>query len=187
VTASPPKRKRNHGSAPKGSLSEHTGKDRGQLALPSQRGRPSVQDRTGDPHVGRKVVALRELGLSWAQIARGLGVGRSTARNLCQKSRAAPGMSLNPKNGLPVGGASETPSGGSGRAAAFSSGIAKTGRAAPPAPGMVDLRPLKEAVCGLPTGHPARVVVLAEPDTMPRAEYAAKTVVWMRLLQIPKG
>ena len=48
-------------------------------------------------------------------------------------------------------------------------------------PGMSSLRPIKEAVQDLPSGHPLREVVLAEPDELPAEEYAAKAMVWARL------
>lgn len=64
-------------------------------------------------------------------------------------------------------------------------------RAAPnvgrPADGLVDLRPLKGFVHRLSAGHPAREVILAEPDMMRVAEYAAKIDVWFRLLQLGRG
>lgn len=55
-------------------------------------------------------------------------------------------------------------------------------RAAPGA--LVDLQPLKCAVARMPQGSPLRTVVLEEPDSLPRGEYAAKAVVWFRLLRI---
>lgn len=46
----------------------------------------------------------------------------------------------------------------------------------------VDLRPLKLAVGRLALRHPLRDVVLSEPDTVPFGEYAAKVLVWIKLL-----
>jgi hypothetical protein len=51
----------------------------------------------------------------------------------------------------------------------------------------VDLRPLKAAVQGLALAHPARTVILAEPDSLSREDYAAKAVVWFRLLRLGHG
>ena len=51
----------------------------------------------------------------------------------------------------------------------------------------VDLRPLKAAVQGLTLAHPARTVILAEPDSLSREDYAAKAVVWFRLLRLGDG
>lgn len=48
----------------------------------------------------------------------------------------------------------------------------------------VDLRPLKAAVQRLGPAHPARTVILAEPDSLSREDYAAKAVVWFRLLRL---
>lgn len=52
-----------------------------------------------------------------------------------------------------------------------------------PDPETVDLRPLKAAVEALAPSHPARRVILAEPDLVGREAYAAKAVVWFRLLR----
>ena len=51
----------------------------------------------------------------------------------------------------------------------------------------VDMRPLKAAVQGLKPSHPARAVIMAEPDTLSSEEYAAKAVVWFRLLRLAEG
>lgn len=51
----------------------------------------------------------------------------------------------------------------------------------------VDLRPLKAAVQGLALAHPARTVILAEPDSLSREDYAARVVVWFRLLRLGDG
>lgn len=187
MTASPPQRKGYPRSAPKGSPSENTGADRGQLALPSRRGRPSVQDRTGDRDLGRKVVALRDLGLSWTRIARALGIGRTTARNLCEKTRTGPAAAGDPENAPKAVGRPKAPPAGPGMADPFPPAITQARGASPSVPDAIELMPLKAAVGRLPTGHPAREVILAEPDVLPRSEYAAKAVVWFRLLQIPKG
>lgn len=47
------------------------------------------------------------------------------------------------------------------------------------------MRTLKEVVARLPANHAARIVILAEPDRLPAADYAARAVVWFRLLGIP--
>jgi hypothetical protein len=54
--------------------------------------------------------------------------------------------------------------------------------AIPRRPPAVDLRPLKAAVGRLPQGHPAREVILAEPDSIAASEYVSKVDVWFRLV-----
>ena len=51
----------------------------------------------------------------------------------------------------------------------------------------VDLRPLKAAVQVLAPAHPARTVILAEPDSLSREDYASRVVVWFRLLRLRDG
>jgi hypothetical protein len=51
----------------------------------------------------------------------------------------------------------------------------------------VSLAPLKVAALRLPSNHPARFAILSEPDKLPWADYAARAVVWFRLLMIPAG
>lgn len=48
----------------------------------SRRGRPSVMESLGDPHLPQKASALRSTGRSWSEIASLLGVGRTTAKRL---------------------------------------------------------------------------------------------------------
>lgn len=48
---------------------------------------------------------------------------------------------------------------------------------------MVDMRALKAAALRLKNGHPARAVILAEPDFLRVEEYSARAVVWFRLLR----
>lgn len=47
---------------------------------------------------------------------------------------------------------------------------------------LVSLRPLKIAVQGLQLSNPLRIMVLGEPDEVPRPDYAAKVLSWYRLL-----
>ena len=48
-----------------------------------------MEERLGDPLLVVKARTLRAEGLSWTQIAERLGVGRTTARRLCQNSEDA--------------------------------------------------------------------------------------------------
>ncbi len=48
----------------------------------NRRGRPSVIESLGDPHLPLKASALRSTGRSWSEIASLLGVGRTTAKRL---------------------------------------------------------------------------------------------------------
>ncbi|MDA4131737.1 MAG: hypothetical protein OK454_01240, partial [Thaumarchaeota archaeon] len=54
--------------------------------------------------------------------------------------------------------------------------------ALPSDPEIISLRPVKEVVRSLTPDHPLRIVLLGEPDEMPRAEYGAKLMGWFRLL-----
>lgn len=56
-----------------------------------KRGRPTIEESSGDPSIGQKARDLREAGFSWTQIADTLKIGRSTARRLCQKSELEQG------------------------------------------------------------------------------------------------
>ncbi len=47
---------------------------------------------------------------------------------------------------------------------------------------MVDMAPLKSAVERLPVKHPLRQVLSGEPDRLRFQEYAAKVLVWIKLL-----
>ena len=47
-----------------------------------KRGRPSVIESLGDPHLPLKAAVLRNTGRSWSEIASILGVGRTTAKRL---------------------------------------------------------------------------------------------------------
>lgn len=48
--------------------------------------------------------------------------------------------------------------------------------------GLVSLRELKGLVERLEPTDPVRIMVLGEPDHVPRAEYAAKILSWYRLI-----
>jgi hypothetical protein len=50
---------------------------------------------------------------------------------------------------------------------------------------MVSLREMKAMAQSLDPSHPLRVLVLGEPDEIPREEYAAKVVGWFRLIVKP--
>ena len=62
-----------------------------------------------------------------------------------------------------------------------------SGASGPEAERTVDMRPVKAAVELLPAGHPLRFVILGEPDSLSRWEYATKVQVWFRLLLISRG
>lgn len=47
---------------------------------------------------------------------------------------------------------------------------------------LVSLREVKALAESLSPSHPFRIIVLGEPDEMPRTEYAAKVVGWFRLI-----
>ncbi len=47
---------------------------------------------------------------------------------------------------------------------------------------MVSLMPVKAMAQTLDSGHPFRILILGEPDEMPRDEYATKVVGWFRLI-----
>ena len=50
---------------------------------------------------------------------------------------------------------------------------------------MVSLREMKAMVRGLDPANPLRILILGEPDEIPRAEYASKVVGWFRLIVAP--
>ncbi len=50
---------------------------------------------------------------------------------------------------------------------------------------MVSLREMKAMAQSLDPSHPLRVLILGEPDEIPRQEYAAKVVGWFRLIVTP--
>lgn len=50
---------------------------------------------------------------------------------------------------------------------------------------LVSLRQLKEMVQGLEPSNLLRIMVLGEPDEMPRSEYAMKVLSWYRLILTP--
>jgi hypothetical protein len=52
---------------------------------------------------------------------------------------------------------------------------------------VISMRPIKEVIRGLSPDHPLRIVLLGEPDEMPRAEYGAKLKGWFRLLYSAKN
>jgi DNA invertase Pin-like site-specific DNA recombinase len=51
-------------------------------------GRAKVSPLTCDPELPVKALRLRQSGLSWTRVAASLGVGRTTARRLCQLARS---------------------------------------------------------------------------------------------------
>jgi hypothetical protein len=52
---------------------------------------------------------------------------------------------------------------------------------------MVSLREMKAMAQGLDPSHPFRILLLGEPDEIPRHEYASKVVGWFRLIVTPAG
>ncbi len=52
---------------------------------------------------------------------------------------------------------------------------------------MVSLREMKAMVQCLDPSHPIRILLLGEPDEIPRQEYASKVVGWFRLIVTPGG
>ncbi|MCK5560061.1 MAG: hypothetical protein KAJ51_05685 [Thermoplasmata archaeon] len=50
-------------------------------------GRPSIIDMKRNPEIGAKALELRSQGLSWAQIATELEIGRTTARTLVKEEQ----------------------------------------------------------------------------------------------------
>lgn len=48
---------------------------------------------------------------------------------------------------------------------------------------LVSLVPLKEFVRKLGRAHPLRILIEAEPDSLPRSEYASKLIGWFQLLR----
>jgi hypothetical protein len=51
-----------------------------------------------------------------------------------------------------------------------------------PSQALVDLRPLKKVVRGLPETDPVRLLIEGEPDRLPKAVLAAKADSWVLLL-----
>lgn len=51
----------------------------------------------------------------------------------------------------------------------------------------VSLRQLKATVQRLEPSNPLRILVLGEPDEMPRFEYTVKILSWYRLILSPGG
>jgi DNA invertase Pin-like site-specific DNA recombinase len=51
-------------------------------------GRRPIAEARGTPDIDDRALNLRSRGASWSRIAQKLGVGRTTARRLCQKARA---------------------------------------------------------------------------------------------------
>ena len=47
---------------------------------------------------------------------------------------------------------------------------------------MISLREMKAMAKALDPAHPFRVVILGEPDEIPRSEYASKLPGWFRLI-----
>ncbi len=52
---------------------------------------------------------------------------------------------------------------------------------------IVSLRQLKAMVQGLEPSNPLRIMVLGEPDEVPRLVYAAKVLSWYRLILSREG
>ncbi len=52
---------------------------------------------------------------------------------------------------------------------------------------MVSLREMKAMAQDLDPSHPFRILLLGEPDEIPRHEYASKVVGWFRLIVTPAG
>ena len=50
---------------------------------------------------------------------------------------------------------------------------------------LVSLRQLKSMVQSLEPSNALRIMVLGEPDEIPRREYAAKVLTWYRLILTP--
>lgn len=50
---------------------------------------------------------------------------------------------------------------------------------------MVSLRNIKAMAQSLGPSHPLRVLLLGEPDEIPRQEYASKVIGWFRLIVTP--
>ena len=50
---------------------------------------------------------------------------------------------------------------------------------------LVSLREMKAMAQSLEPAHPLRILILGEPDEIPRQEYAAKVVGWFRLIVTP--
>jgi len=50
---------------------------------------------------------------------------------------------------------------------------------------MVSLHEMKAMVQSLDPSHPLRILLLGEPDEIPRQEYAVKVVGWFRLIVTP--
>ena len=80
------------------------------------------------------------------------------------------------------------------RGTSISGAGAPTSSSRPPSPPrfagadlMVSLREMKAMVQSLDPSSPLRILVLGEPDEIPRQEYASKVVGWYRLIVIPAG
>ena len=52
---------------------------------------------------------------------------------------------------------------------------------------MVSLREMKAMAQSLEPSHPFRILLLGEPDEMPRDEYSSKVVGWFRLIVTRAG
>jgi len=52
---------------------------------------------------------------------------------------------------------------------------------------MVSLREMKAMAQSLEPSHPFRILILGEPDEMPRDEYSSKVVGWFRLIVTRAG
>jgi hypothetical protein len=51
---------------------------------------------------------------------------------------------------------------------------------------VISMWPIKEAIRGLSPDPPLRIVLMGEPDEMPRTEYGTKLMGWLRLLHAEK-
>jgi hypothetical protein len=91
--------------------------------------------------------------------------------------------SISARYGLPAEIADLSPDTGPDESAVF-----RTPSPSPAASGdeMISLRDVKRAIRGLRADHPLRIVLLGEPDEMPRAEFASKLLGWVRLAYCAK-
>jgi DNA invertase Pin-like site-specific DNA recombinase len=67
-------------------------------------GRAKVSPLTQDPDLPARALRFRQSGLSWTQVARTLGVGRTTARRLCLLGRSSKVTGTVTKEAMPKDG-----------------------------------------------------------------------------------